>query len=251
MVDHCHSRTTGLKKSVSQSQTLPYRHTQLAQACNILSPQGNKQWPIKSQQAIGGWVPTSNEERNDLAGIVSGDEKAFERIYKRYRDRVYGFAYRMVNTPAVAEDVTHEAFMVLIERPQQYDPERGSMLTFLCAVARNHIMHYFRESSREVGDSLEGKDVDHLDDECVFRADQLTQLLDEELAAEIGRAVESLPVLLREAIVLREFQELRYEEIAEVAGVSINTIKVRLHRARRALACTLTPYLYAERGMLL
>jgi len=72
-----------------------------------------------------------------------------KRIYRRHRDRVYGFAYRMLNSQSIAEDVTHEAFLVLIEHPERYQEERGSMLTFLCSVARNHIMHHFRRNGHE------------------------------------------------------------------------------------------------------
>ena len=55
-----------------------------------------------------------SEEMIDLEGLVRGDAKAFERTYGRYRDRVYGFAYRMLNSQSIAEEVTHEAFLVLM-----------------------------------------------------------------------------------------------------------------------------------------
>ena len=189
-----------------------------------------------------------SEEMIDLEGLVRGDAKAFERIYGRYRDRVYGFAYRMLNSQPLAEEVTHEAFLVLIEHPQRYDADRASVLTFLCAIARNQIMHQFRHSGYEAEVILDGGDVDLVGGENVLEGDPLTNLLDEELAAEINRVVDTLPVLLREAIVLREYQGLSYEEIADVAGVSVNTVKVRLHRARRALARALTPYMNIRNG---
>lgn len=194
-------------------------------------------------------MANSSEEALDLEGIRQGDEEAFERIYRRYRDRVYGFAYRMLNSRSVAEEVTHEAFLVLIEHPRRYDGSRCSLLTFLCAVARNHIMHHFRRSSREVIGVLDEANVNDMGGENILDADPLTNLLDEELSAEVGRAVEALPVPLREAVVLREFQGLSYEEIAQVTGVAVGTVKVRLHRARRALAGALAPYVYQERRL--
>src|SRR5438094_750490 len=77
------------------------------------------------------------EKMTDVEGILRGDQKAFKRIYRRYRDHVYGFAYRMVNSRRLAEEVTHEAFLVLIQYPQRYDAARGSMLTFLDACWTN------------------------------------------------------------------------------------------------------------------
>jgi RNA polymerase sigma-70 factor (ECF subfamily) len=186
----------------------------------------------------------------DLEGLVHGNADAFENIYRRHRDRVYGFAFRMLNSQPLAEEVAHDAFMVLIEHPRRYRTEQGSMLTFLCSIARNQIMNHFRHRGHGPESSLDGDEVNLKVDEDILRGDPLTNLLDAELAAEIGRAVESLPVLLREAIVLREFQELSYEEIADVAGVSLSTIKVRLHRARRALTRALEPYIDQERTLL-
>jgi RNA polymerase sigma-70 factor (ECF subfamily) len=121
------------------------------------------------------------------------------------------------------------------------------MLTFLCAVARNHIMHHFRRSVRNVERTPDGIDVEMIEAEAAF-GDPLKDLLDDELAKEIDRAIAGLPVLLREAIVLREFQELSYEEMASVTDVSVNVIKVRLHRARRTLAKVLAPYTNQDGG---
>lgn len=164
-------------------------------------------------------------------------------------DRLYGFAYRMVNSQSVAEDVTHEAFLVLIERPTQYEPSRGSMLTFLCAVARNHIMRHFRHANL-IESTLDEDVFYHAQHENCFPGDPLVSLLDEELREEVDRAIEALPVLLREAIVLREFQELSYEEISEVADVTVDVVKVRLHRARQALGRALGSYIQHERRLL-
>jgi RNA polymerase sigma-70 factor (ECF subfamily) len=170
-----------------------------------------------------------------------GDAVAFGELYRRYRDRVYGFAYRMVGAQAVAEDVTQEAFMLLIERPGRYQPERGSVLTFLCAVARNQMMNYLRRNKRLVEDDLdqvargdERRDGDALD--------PLSVLLDEELTAEVNAAIDALPPLQREVIILRELEELSYEEIASATGVEVNVIKARLYRARQSLMRRLSPY---------
>src|SRR5437763_2466783 len=78
--------------------------------------------------------------------------------------------------------------------------------------------------------------------------DPLTQLLEQELKARVDAAILALPALQREAIILREFQELSYEEIAAVTGAQVNAVKVRLYRARQTLARQLAPYLSTSGG---
>jgi RNA polymerase sigma-70 factor, ECF subfamily len=177
-----------------------------------------------------------------LAAAARGEQAAFSQLYQRYRNRVYGFAYRMLGTPAVAEDVTHEAFLLLIRRPDRYQATRGSLLTFLCAVARNHIYQHLRGQERYAPEPVET--LGEWDEpRAAFTFDPLTGLLERELAAQVEAALAMLPMAQREALVLREYQELSYEEIAEVIGADTNVVKARLYRARQALAKRLAPYL--------
>ncbi len=181
-----------------------------------------------------------NIEANLVEKVAQGDELAFDEIYHRYRNRVYGFIYRMTINQAVAEDITHEVFVVLIENPKRYFTERGSLLTFLCAVARNRVMNHLRlRYNADVGfDDFENFDV--LEDET--KSNPLTDLLNQELAARIDDCIAALPPLQREVIILREFQELSYEEIANVTEAELGAVKARLYRARQTLAKQLAAY---------
>ena len=153
----------------------------------------------------------------------------------------------MVGVQAIAEDVTQEAFLVLIEHPERYCPERGSLLTFLCAVARNHILYYLRRYGRVSEEEVE--QISHgFECRSEYETDPLAALLDEELAVEVNAAVNALPPLQREVIVLREFEELTYEEIAAVTSVEMNVVKARLHRARQSLTRHLAPYITLRGG---
>ena len=187
-------------------------------------------------------MPRQNDRETQLVkDAAEGDAIAFSELYRRYRNRVYAFAYRMVGSQTVAEDVIQETFLVLIEHPERYQPERASMITFLCAIARNHVMYYLRQHRRDVDFDENGRsDAEALRE---LRLDPLQELLEEELVGEVNLAIADLPPLQREVIVLREFQELSYEEIATVIGVGVNVVKVRLHRARQSLAHRLAPYL--------
>src|SRR5437016_4520521 len=89
-----------------------------------------------------------------MSRIAIGDKAAFTELYLRHRDRVFAFAYRMVGGRAIAEDVTHEAFLVLIEHPERYNAQRGTLLTFLCAIVRYNLISYFRRQGKQVEDEF-------------------------------------------------------------------------------------------------
>jgi len=188
-----------------------------------------------------------NERDEDLIQArrgADGDAEAFSRLYDRYRDRVFGYAYRMLGSQSIAEDVTHEAFLALIENPERFRPELGSMKTFLCAVARNCILNHFRKRGAAIEDFFEDDELQSVKDES--EPDPLSALLDRELGVKIKESIALLPALQREVIVLREFQELSYEEISIVVGAETGVVKARLYRARQTLGKRLAPYLVSN-----
>ncbi len=177
-----------------------------------------------------------------------GDVSAFNELYMYLRVPIYNFAYRMLNISTAAEDITQETFIFLIEHPDKYQAKRGSLKTFLCGVARNRILHYFRKRERTsevLWDEKyhSGEVIDSSGD------DPLGNLLDLELMGKVKESLLTLSPLLREVIILREIQEYSYKEISEITGDNINTIKVRLHRARGVLAIPLAQYLSKGRRM--
>ena len=183
-------------------------------------------------------------DRELIAAAMRGDELAFSQVYWCYRDRVYNFAYRMLAKRSVAEDVTHEAFLALIQHPERYRPERSSLLTYLCAIARNHIFNYLRRWENQMAEPIET--LAEFAAPASSEQNPLTDLLRCELAAKVEAAIGALPPLLREVVVLREYQGLSYEEMTMVIGADMNVVKVRLHRARQALARQLTAYLVVD-----
>jgi len=181
------------------------------------------------------------EDLTAVERIKRGDAESFARLYNKYRNRVYGFSYRMLSVQASAEDITHEVFLVLIQHPEKYQPERGSMLTFLCAIARNRILNQFRLRNYEVEDGFDEHELALIRNE--YEADPLLSLIEQELTAKIDEHIALLPPLQREVIVLRKFQELSYQEISLITGAEVNVVKARLHRARQSLAKSLAPYM--------
>lgn len=190
----------------------------------------------------------ANEDLIAIERIKKGDAEFFTRLYEKYRDKVYGFSYRMLGVQQAAEDVTHEVFLVLIQHPEKYQPRRGSMLTFLCAIARNNILNQFRRRSYEIEDGFGDQELSLMRDE--YEPDPLSSLLEQELIAKVDEYIALLPPLQREVIILRKFQELSYNEISIVTDTEVNVVKARLHRARQSLAKSLAPYMNLERRAL-
>ena len=187
-------------------------------------------------------MPESITDERLLAEASRGDEAAFLALYERHRDVVFRFAYRMLGSMELAEDVTHDCFLSLFKSPSRFDTSRGVTLrTYLLAAARNLAMKHFR--SRRGEDAL-----DSLTGELSVPAHHgpLHKLLDEELAVAVRRAIEELPPLQREALVLFEYEELPLAEIAAITGADVGTVKSRLHRARQSLKKKLAPYLKSE-----
>jgi len=185
---------------------------------------------------------TTDEVLLNKAG--KGDQAAFLELYERYREPIFRFAYRLLGSVEIAEDVTHDCFLSLIRKPENYRPERASLKTYLYAAARNLALKHFRSQGRETGlDEVieEPKDSS--------RRGPLRRLLDEELATLVRDAVFSLPPLQREALILFEYEGLSLNEVAEIAGTDAGAIKARLYRAREGMRRMLRPYMNSNQEL--
>ena len=183
-------------------------------------------------------MPERTTDELLLKEAGEGDQAAFLELYDRYREPIFRFAYRLLGSVEIAEDVTHDCFLSLIRKPENYRPERASLKTYLYAAARNLALKHFRDQGRETG-------LDEVNEEPKdsARRGPLRRLLDEELATQVREAIFSLPPLQREALILFEYEGLSLNEVAEVAGTDTGAIKARLYRAREGLRRMLRPYL--------
>lgn len=179
-----------------------------------------------------------------LHGAEAGDQEAFLRLYEQHRQPIFRFAYRLLGSVELAEDVTHDCFLSLIRKPQNFRPQRASLRTYLFAAARNLAFKHFRNAGRETT-------FEDLDQEPVApeRKQPLGRLLDEELAARVREAVTELPPLQREALVLFEYEGLSLNEIARIVDADVGVVKSRLHRGRERLRKVLRPYLESNREL--
>jgi RNA polymerase sigma factor (sigma-70 family) len=150
------------------------------------------------------------------------------QAFEEHKDAVYDFALRMTASASLAEDIAQDTFLELLRNPRGYDPARGSMRMFLFGVARHLVYRHWRRERPSV----------EVNEEQLSYAPDLTAGT---LAELIRAAVQALPPLQREAIVLFEYEGFTLDEIATLGGVDVGTIKSRLHRGRDNLRTALAP----------
>src|SRR5262245_289854 len=126
----------------------------------------------------------------------------FREAFRAHKDVIYRYAYRMTGTAPSAEDVVQDVFVALWRKPQAFQPDRGTVRSFLLGIARNYILKRWRDE----------RSHESLDDVIVPVAAG-DDLLDR--AGSVARAMASLPSLQREAIILAEFEGMALEEAAQ------------------------------------
>lgn len=164
-----------------------------------------------------------------MSRFQGGEERAFAALYDRYQNRLYGYCVKMLKDRALAEDIFQEVFIRVARKNKQFTG--GNFGGWLFAIARNQCLNAIRD--RHEHTSLE--DVDR-----TLVAPE-TDLYNE--TGEILRtAVEELAEEYREVLILRVYSGFSYKEIADITGLKLATVKVRIHRAKLKLHEVLEPY---------
>lgn len=181
----------------------------------------------------------ANITDNELLRLMlAGDADAFEELYDRKQQNIYRFALRMSGSESMAEDVTQEVFMALMRDGGQYDETRGTLSTYLYAIARYRVLRLLERNKMFV--SIHDEDSDDYDDSVmnhrfVTDEDPLAYLTQDEIVENVRQAVLALPAHYREVVVLCNLQEMKYEEAADIIGCAVGTVRSRLNRARSML----------------
>ncbi|MGB0033986.1 MAG: sigma-70 family RNA polymerase sigma factor [Candidatus Acidiferrales bacterium] len=183
-------------------------------------------------------------EHGLLRRMAAGDEEAFALLYRRTHPAIYRYALHMSGNPAVAEDVTQEAFMTLIRDAKRFDPARGTLGAFLFGVARNHLRKRWEQDRHSVPLPEHEDDLTSLvsahspygnangNGNGAHARDEFASL---ETTSRVRHAIATLPENYREVVVLCELEELSYEQAALALGCPVGTVRSRLHRARALL----------------
>lgn len=176
--------------------------------------------------------------------MLTGDAEALATLYQRRQRNVYRFALQMCGSTAIAEDITQEVFLVLINDGSIFDSSRGSLNSFLLGVARNHVLRRLQRERFYVP-IMESEGYGEREPispgAMTVTVGPLDDLARTETIESVRRAVLALPERYREVVVLCDLQELSYGETAEILGCAVGTVRSRLHRARALLTNKLRP----------
>jgi RNA polymerase sigma-70 factor (ECF subfamily) len=155
-----------------------------------------------------------------------GSREAFTELFHRYREPIFAFFRRRLRDAARAEELAQETFLAVLRAVARYEP-RALFRTYLYRIALNVLAAGRRKKAQEAGHTEE--------------ADQLAAVSDLDAALWVRQALEKLDADAREIVMLREYEQLSYTEIASVLRLPVNTVRSRLFRARLALKDLLLP----------
>jgi RNA polymerase sigma-70 factor, ECF subfamily len=179
-----------------------------------------------------------------LMGLVSnGEIAAFEQLVERHQRLVIGTVGRMLGTNSDAEDIAQQVFVRIWKNAKRYEP-RAKFTTWLLKITRNLVFNELRRRSRHPAVPLQSETDEEerpLKDEHAVSPD--AWLLEHELQEAVDAAIARLPETQRMAVILRRYEELSYEEIAQTLDQSVSAVKSLLFRARTELRENLKRYL--------
>ncbi|HXB56668.1 MAG TPA: sigma-70 family RNA polymerase sigma factor [Vicinamibacteria bacterium] len=180
--------------------------------------------------------PAEEEDLEAIRAVLSGDDEAFRPLVDKYSRSIFNLAYRMTGNAADAEDMAQEAFLQAFARLGDF--RVGSRFhPWLYTIALNLCRSHLRRRSlpRWLASPREREEEGREPELSERSPDPEQAFLAREAEEGLQTAVASLPVKYREVFVLRQSQELSYEEIAALLGLPLGTVEVRLFRARRLL----------------
>jgi len=182
----------------------------------------------------------------DWAPIVrrcmNGDSSAWAELVRAHHRRVYGLCYRFTGNPTDAEDLTQDVFLKIYSNLTSFDTSRGSLQVWITTMTRNLLVDNFRRtrnqratSSLDDGwDSTEElRPIDRLSSRAPSPHESAAQ---KEIARMVQEGLARVSPDLREAVILRDLQDMDYKEIAQVLGIPEGTVKSRISRGRAELA---------------
>lgn len=167
---------------------------------------------------------------------LNGDREAFREIVVRYESRVLSTIYRMIRDPEMARDLAQEVFVKAYTKLRTYDP-RYSFKVWILRIATYHTIDHLRRRRPEYPVTpAPGDERPTVIDRAHSRAPSPDEMVwRREQADMVSRAVDRLDPKLRAVVILRHFEDLNYDEIAEALDIPMGTVKNRLYRARERL----------------
>ena len=165
---------------------------------------------------------------------LAGDQVAWEQIVRQNWRKVFNVAYKFVGKHDEAEDLTQDNFLKIFKALSTFD-RRANFQTWIISISRNLCIDHYRSVRKERQTIARDVDSNDLQPATTERG-PYAQAEHQDLRAQLRQALETLPITLRTAVVLRDLQELSYQEIADRLGLPEGTVKSRINRGRIELA---------------
>src|SRR5580692_9488787 len=180
---------------------------------------------------------TLDPEFSLVQRCLRGDETAWEELVRLNTRKVYGLCYRFTGSGSEAQDLTQEVFLRVFRTIRTFRSTEGSFGTWLARVTRNLLIDHYRRTRQErITDSIEGQ-LPVIEEASASATPRPDHAVAGREASEILQAtLQKLSPDLREAVILRDLQEMEYREIAEVLRIPEGTVKSRINRGRAELA---------------
>jgi RNA polymerase sigma-70 factor, ECF subfamily len=174
---------------------------------------------------------------------VAGDTAAWEDIVRQFNRRIYNLCYRFAGSPDDAQDLTQEVFIKIYRTLGSFDNSKASFVTWVTTVTRNLLVDHFRKGKYDrMTDSLDAPLGDEEDGLALgSQIQDKGQTPDERFQSRetkemVHRGLQKLSPELREAVILRDLQDMDYREISQILKIPEGTVKSRINRGRTELA---------------
>jgi RNA polymerase sigma-70 factor, ECF subfamily len=233
-----------MPRSISHAETGP----QILQQINpVPAPRGTLPLPAKPLEAKLERTPEQEAANEALAKLVrqcmAGDSQAWQQLVVSQHRRIYAICYRFTGSGNDAEDLTQEVFLKLYKNLASFDTQKGSFQTWITTLARNLLVDHFRRTRLDrASDSLDAsfdgeEDGPTMGDRLADpRPSQEHHVAGLELKVRVQNALKQLSPELREAVILRDLEDMDYKEISQVLRIPEGTVKSRISRGRGELA---------------
>lgn len=178
----------------------------------------------------------TNEGAELVRRCRAGDGAAWEEIVQSYSRRVYNLAYRFTSRADTAEDLTQDVFVRVYRSLEQYNPKQGDLQNWLMRLARNLIIDDYRKRQRAPQDEIADDLEDHKYHLRSAGNSVQREMERRELGAQVQAGIDKLSADLRTCVILRDIEELSYQEIVDLLKIPEGTVKSRINRGRIELA---------------
>jgi RNA polymerase sigma-70 factor, ECF subfamily len=165
-----------------------------------------------------------------------GDSVAWEEIVQAFSRRIFNLAYRFTSNADAAEDLTQEVFIRIYKTLEQYDSKQGDLANWLMRLARNLIIDDYRHRQRNPQNSMADAVDDHQYHLRAVGNSAQKEMERRELAGQVQEGINKLPPDLKTCVILRDIEEMTYQEIVDILQIPEGTVKSRINRGRIELA---------------